>query len=196
MAAYSIRFLTLVRHGQYYENRAEQGELTDKGIAQIKLAAQALQLQQVDTIHNSTVKRAVQSSEIIGQVFPKIRRHSSDLLRECIPSLPAHIIARHGASAYNTQEAMTRCLERFHQAWDEFAQPLSIPNEETHEVLVCHGNIIRYFVARSLGVSPDVWINMLIHHAGITRIRVDFDGSPTLISHNDIGHLPPKLRTI
>ena len=196
MAAYSIRFLTLIRHGQYREDLADKGQLTDTGIAQLKLVAQALQMEQVTALYHSSIYRAHQSAEIVGQVFPHMTLQSSDLLRECIPSLPAHIMARHGASPNHTQEAMSRCTHQFEAAWDTFAAPPTIPNEEYHDVLVCHGNIIRYFVARSLGVSPDVWINMIIHHGAISRIRIDFDGSPTLISHNDIGHLPNSLRTM
>ena len=64
---------------------------------------------------------------------------------------------------------------------------------ERTELLVCHGNVIRYMVTRALGVDTAAWLEMSVGHASITRIRVEPDGSFKVISVGDVGHLPPNL---
>ena len=64
-----------------------------------------------------------------------------------------------------------------------------------HELLVCHGNLIRALVSRALGVKLATWLAMDIHHCGITRIAVQHDGSTRLVAFNDTGHLPVELIT-
>ena len=38
-------------------------------------------------------------------------------------------------------------------AWAKYMR--ATPEADTHDVLVCHGNVIRWFVSRALG--PDTW---------------------------------------
>jgi broad specificity phosphatase PhoE len=67
--------------------------------------------------------------------------------------------------------------------------------EGTHEVVVCHGNLIRYLVARVLGADPLVWGAMLTSNGGITRVFAGAAGELILLSFNETGHLPPELQT-
>jgi broad specificity phosphatase PhoE len=67
---------------------------------------------------------------------------------------------------------------------------------ERHELLVAHGNIIRYFVRRALGDPIAKWLRMNITQCGLTVIVVGpRRGRVVLMSFNDVGHLPPKMRT-
>ncbi|MFW5691045.1 MAG: histidine phosphatase family protein [Chloroflexota bacterium] len=198
MTLASIRFITMIRHGQYHTARQDDGELTLVGIEQIKLAARALRMDHFDTIYYSPMRRAEQSAQVIARSFPNVTIKADDLLRECVPSVPPRLEAifqMHRRKMPHTQDALDRCLARFEMAWERFAEPPQDEGDEVHDLLVCHGNIIRYFVARALTVATDTWINMLMHNGGITRLRVDTSGETTLISHNDMGHLPPRLRT-
>lgn len=193
-----FRNLILIRHGQYENSRGDQGELTDYGIDQMKLAARALKTTHIDAIHHSTVIRAEHSAKIIHKAFPYLKLNGTDLLRECVPSVPQRLLNLfefQKRSNPHTEERTARCIEQFELAYDYFCAPLPAHADETHELMVCHGNIIRYFVVRTLNANVDSWINMLMHNGGITRIRIDPDGHVVLISHNDIGHLPTPLRT-
>ncbi|HEX2621784.1 MAG TPA: histidine phosphatase family protein, partial [Phototrophicaceae bacterium] len=80
------------------------------------------------------------------------------------------------------------------QAYQEYFRP-GPGDEDCYELIVCHGNVIRYFVSRVLRLDEDGWSNMLINNCGISRILIDTDGQMFLVSHNDIGHLPHELRT-
>ncbi|HEX7665590.1 MAG TPA: histidine phosphatase family protein, partial [Polyangiaceae bacterium] len=64
------------------------------------------------------------------------------------------------------------------------------------ELLVCHGNLIRYLVTKAMGMKPLNWRNLAIYHASITDIRIQSNGRAILFSYNDVSHLPKKLRTM
>ena len=66
---------------------------------------------------------------------------------------------------------------------------------DRHEVIVCHGNIIRYFALRALQASPEAWVNTDVNNCGLSEILVKPDGQVMLLSHNDTGHLPAELKT-
>src|SRR6185503_6341352 len=66
---------------------------------------------------------------------------------------------------------------------------------ERRDVLVCHGNVIRYLVTKALGVDTKAWLEMSVGHASLTTIRVEADGSFKLIAIGDRGHIPPNLQT-
>jgi broad specificity phosphatase PhoE len=63
------------------------------------------------------------------------------------------------------------------------------------ELLVCHGNLIRYLVCVAMGVAITRWTRLGINHASLTRIVVREDGRAGVIGFNDIGHLPEHLVT-
>jgi broad specificity phosphatase PhoE len=79
------------------------------------------------------------------------------------------------------------------QAIQHFFKPTK--GADKHELVVCHGNIIRFFVVCAIGAPMEAWVNMDINHCGITEIRVDPGGGLRLVTHNDVGHLTPDLRT-
>ena len=53
----------LLRHGEYKQN----GDLSKLGKKQIKLIAQNLKTENIDAIYSSTIKRCVQSAEILNK---------------------------------------------------------------------------------------------------------------------------------
>ena len=66
-------------------------------------------------------------------------------------------------------------------------QPL--PRHE-YDVLVCHGNIIRYFLMRALQLPPEAWLRLCGMNCGITHVEVRPNGSISVHSFGDTGHLP------
>lgn len=63
-------------------------------------------------------------------------------------------------------------------------------------LLVCHGNIIRYLVCKSLGIDTDSWTKFDIKQCGITIVELNSkDNSIKVIGHNDVGHIPIEMQT-
>jgi serine/threonine-protein phosphatase PGAM5 len=195
------------------------GGLTPLGAEQAGLTAGRLREYPVGAIHCSSLPRAAQTAAIIAEEFPGIRVQSSRLLWECIPyvspsiaallpSLPEEDIARgqeRAAQAYeryieraptgepSTGKASTRNAPTGKASTGNVSTG-NVPTGSDHEVVVCHGNLIRYFVARVMGGELDAWVRMGTFHCGISQIEI-VDDWAVLVCHNDSGHLPADKRT-
>ncbi len=82
---------------------------------------------------------------------------------------------------------------RLAAAWDFFAKPNTVG--PTHELLVCHGNVIRWFVCRALGVDLTRWTQLEIANASITMIQIRPDGTARVQLFNDVPHVPVAQQT-
>ena len=63
------------------------------------------------------------------------------------------------------------------------------------EVIVCHGNIIRYFFCRALQIPPEAWLRMSIYNCGITYLMIKPNGYVSCRTMGDIGHLDHEHST-
>ena len=66
---------------------------------------------------------------------------------------------------------------------------------EVVDVLVCHGNVIRYFVCRALQFSPDAWLHFNVNNASITHLNLRPSGRVSIHNIGEAGHLPKKMLT-
>lgn len=197
------RLVYLVRHGQHQrlfpdepesKSTVDQairvdGGLTPLGIEQAKLTAQRLKSYPIGTIYCSSLPRAVQTAEIIAQEFPGIPLRRSRMLRECIPCVPPVF-----SESYSEvpSERIARGREQAEEAYARYFKRAR--GKDKHEIVVCHGNLMRYFVSRALGVDPETWGSMGIVNCGISLVRITPRWT-ILMCHNDSGHLPEGRRT-
>lgn len=63
-----------------------------------------------------------------------------------------------------------------------------IPRHE-YDIVVCHGNVIRYFALRALQLPPEAWLRLCTYNCSLTHIKVRPSGTVSLISLGDTGHL-------
>ncbi|MCU0512459.1 MAG: histidine phosphatase family protein [Anaerolineae bacterium] len=195
------RYLYLIRHGQYTVTPdLPYGKLTRLGVRQAELTGQHLLDVPVKAIYASSMSRALETAQIIAENFYGVPVQPQDVLRECVPTIPPrleaqlHEYARHAAD-FNLGDVVVHQMQA-DEAFDQFFQPLTNHLEgDSHELLVCHGNILRYFICRVLETPADAWANLYILHCGISVVRVDEEGLCTLMSHNATEHLPPRMRT-
>jgi len=194
------RMLFLIRHGQY-ESKPDDGELggllTDLGKQQAQMVGSLLSGLNLSAIHCSSMRRANQTAEIISQLTPTIDPAPTRLLWELIPTIPPHLADVFQAMAaqnphFNIEE-VPQNREFADQAFDIFFRPSN--NGADNFALVCHGNIIRYFVCRALGINPDKWSDMYINHCSLTSILIEPNGNIVLMSYNETGHLPKHMKT-
>jgi len=189
----NIRILHLIRHGQQDSQNSSGdklgGRLTALGRKQAELTARRLSQLPISVIHHSDLRRAVETAEIIARKLPGVPLRQSRQLRECIPNVPA---AFGGHFANVSKEELVRGHEQAKNAFMRYFKPAR--GGERHEIVVCHGNLIRYFVCCVLQASPDAWANMDIYNCGISEVKIE-PNKMMLVCHNDAGHLPDALKT-
>jgi serine/threonine-protein phosphatase PGAM5 len=193
-----VRAIYLVRHGQYesYPEKSDPlgGGLTDLGREQAQVTGVALSVLPVNAIYCSTLRRAAETAGIIAREFPSLEVQPSRELWEIVPCIPPRE-AEYFSLHFPNLTPATIARDRYvaDQAFDRIFCP-ALENDET-DIVICHGNIIRYFVCRVLNVAVETWANMETNNCGITRCVIESDGRMMLVSLNDTGHLAPVMRT-
>jgi serine/threonine-protein phosphatase PGAM5 len=206
----ALRHLYLVRHGQRETGLSPDDlgpGLTVLGWKQAHQAARRLSALKMDVIHTSSLRRTMETAQILAVEQTDVPIRPSRLLWECIPALPEAVFAwfkahpetdperlpravqpwRGMLSEFESPERLEADFEQARQAWEKYFIPAK--GKDRHEVLVGHGNLIRYFVLRALQAPPEGWLNMDIYNCSICEIVVEGDGRARLVSHNDSGHL-------
>ena len=186
------RTLYLVRHGLYDEDDPRD-EAVGRGLVPVgreqarrvgaRLAALGAPF---DTLFTSPFTRARETAAIVAESLPGLTPVVAAELAECAPPTSPQDASKTPAAAQ--AEACRAQLER---AFARFFTPS--PAGDRHEILICHGNVIRWLWCRALGVDPTAWLRMTIANCSLTVIQVRPDGTCKLFLFGDIGHLPPEL---
>ncbi len=188
-----IHYLYLVRHGMYDRQDSVDervgNALTALGHEQARLLGRRLAALpvRITSLVSSDFTRARETADDIGSILGMTAARDS-LLHECTPTT-----VRADIMGQSTPEEIALCDAQLAAAWARYAQPS--PAADARDLLVCHGNVIRWFVCRALGVNPDHWLAMEIGNASLTVISVRADGSTRLEIFSDVGHLPPDKQT-
>ena len=127
---------------------------------------------------------------IINQDFPDLELMQTRLIRECTPPT-----WREDIMGEEDPEELKKCTDNLDAAFSKYFIP-SPDEEDRNDIIVCHGNVIRYFVTKVLKVETMSWLQMTTGNCGLTVVRIKPDGSMKLVSFNDMGHIPPNLRTV
>ena len=63
--------------------------------------------------------------------------------------------------------------------------------DEKHEfeIIVCHGNVIRYFFCRALQLPPEAWLRLCTFNCSLTYLMISPNGRVSCRMMGDIGHL-------
>jgi serine/threonine-protein phosphatase PGAM5 len=185
-----VRTVYLIRHGAYVADRNADPQLgpglTPLGIAQARLIAARLNGSGVsfDSMTSSPLQRARDTAAVMHETLSKVPLTHSPLLRECTPRLPE---AAQGEVA-REQAACTRQLD---QAFAQFLAPAQ--DAKRNDILVAHGNVIRYLTMKALHVDSPAWAALSVAHASLTVIEVQSDGSARVLAVGDNGHIPSPL---
>lgn len=181
------RFIYLVRHGQYVRTeRHPHGELTELGRRQAAHLAERLADTPFDAIWSSTMSRAEETAQIIADAHvPHLEVNRSTLLREKI--FPCD---RLWEKARPQSRAPADRLDRIEARW------LKRSSQERHELIVCHGNLIRAIVTRVLGLEIEKWPTLGTNNCGLTRIVCRDDGNNRLLSYNEFSYLPDEYYSV
>lgn len=189
------RTIYLIRHGDYNQTDEQDeftgNELTSLGIAQARLLSARLKTMPVvfNSLTSSSMTRARQTAMIINEQFPELSLIQDSLIAECTPPTWREDVMEEADS----MELIT-CTENIEKSFRNYFIP-SPDESDRHDIIVCHGNVIRYFVTDVLNVNTMSWLQMSITNCSLTIIRVFPDGTMKLDTFSDYGHIPENLRT-
>lgn len=192
--ASSARNIILVRHGNYVADSVADPRLgpglSPLGVAQSHLTGARLASMPVkfDALYVSPLQRARDTAAIIAGDFPGRTFTVLDDLEECTPPT-----RRSEATKDEKPEDLAACKAQLDRLFEAHFKPAQ--GAERTEMYVCHGNVIRYLTTHALGVDTQAWLEISVHHASITRIRVEADGHFKVIAVGDSGHMPENLLT-
>lgn len=189
------RTIILVRHGFYDWDNDEDPDvgkaLLELGRQQAALVAARLDAMpvKITSLQASTMTRARQTAEIIATHFPELELQLHRDIRECTMTTRRQDIM----DSLEPGEAAA-CEAQLAGAWGRIFVPASGEKDE-FDIVVCHGNVIRWFVTRALGVDPTAWLGMSVAHCSVTTIQVRADGSFKIRGVGDSGHLDYSMTT-
>jgi len=63
------------------------------------------------------------------------------------------------------------------------------------EIIVCHANIIRYFLCRALQLPPEAWLRLCTFNCSLTYLTIRPTGTVSCRMLGDVGHLPYGMTT-
>jgi len=188
------RTLYLIRHGLYDESdprdEAVGQGLTEVGRRQAQLTGARLAALGVsfDTLWTSPLTRARETAAIIAQSLPGLAPRIAPELAECTPPT-----WRKDVAATLAAGEADSCRAQLERSFARFFVPS--PIGDRLELLICHGNVIRWLWCRALGVDTAAWLGMAIANCSLTVIQVKPDGACKLYVFGDAAHLPIELQT-
>jgi serine/threonine-protein phosphatase PGAM5 len=188
-----VRHVYLIRHGQY--DRADSidsrvgNALNALGHEQARLLGARLAAMPVKPriLVSSDYTRARETADDIGALLGMAAARDT-LLQECYPPT-----GRPERDREEDPAEMALCERKLAEAWERYFVPS--PQEDVHDILVCHGNVIRRLVLRALGCGAQNWLAMDIGNASLTVVAVRPDGTTRLVLFGDVGHLPVGKQT-
>lgn len=203
--------IVMIRHGQYVSGEKDSDRvLTELGKKQADTTGKRLnallssgQLSPISTMYFSTMQRATETCQII---LPNIKLTTgSNETRQKPFTIEACSMIREGAvhrisPLCNGWEPTDEDFEK------EGARVLAAFKNHIHRagkgedanystVLVCHGNVIRYFVMKALQLPPEAWLRLNVYNGSITILEVRGNGNVSLRTLGDTGHFPTDLIT-
>jgi serine/threonine-protein phosphatase PGAM5 len=214
------RHIILIRHGQYDETEKddvlriltplgrEQAALTGMRLAEMmKGAHDDFSPCSIKHVRVSNMTRAKETAAIIASYLPNVQYNDPD--PQLNEGRPCHHVPGVKASKRTielTDENHTRIEAAFQKYFYRAATPQLVVDtddanktEETEkhefEVIVCHANVIRYFLCRALQLPPEVWLRYCPFNCSLTYITIRATGSVSCRMMGDIGHLGYGMST-
>jgi serine/threonine-protein phosphatase PGAM5 len=173
-------------HNKKYEKQLEDGTINSKDeIPEFKFP-------KINIIQSSMI-RAIETANEIKDIFdsPKAKvdwnfAGQSELIAEgaCYPSEPP-------ISEWCEEYEYYKDSSRIEAGFREFIHRADPDQEgESHDVIVCHANVIRYYVCRALQIPPEAWLRISLQHGSITKLVCRPSGRVSIHVLGDHGFMP------
>lgn len=192
------RYLYLIRHGQFNVKGTTDKEcaLTELGRAQADTTGKRLKqtgIRFTRMVH-STMTRATETAEIIHKHLDTVPMESCELICEGapVPPDPPYRSANWNPAPRNFFVDGARIEAGFRKY---FHRALPTQQEDSHEIIVCHTNVIRYWVCRALQLPPEAWLRLSLPHCSTSIVKITPLGDVTLQALGCAGHMPMEMIT-
>jgi len=190
------RFIYLIRHGQYMDGEKDKDRvLSEKGREQARRCGEYLKMRNIKPTQyiHSTMTRATETANLINEVLQvECDVESSDLIREGCPIIPEPPLKNYPPHPW-TESKESAAIEAGFRKFVRRAKPKSTEVETS--VIVCHGNVIRYFLCRGLQLPPTAWLHMSLAHCSVSSLHCRPSGTVGTRGVGEAGFLPPDLIT-
>jgi len=189
-------YIYLVRHGEHQdaEQGVADGPLSARGRRQAEALADRLSGLPLSAVWHSPLERAAETARAVADRLPSVDPQPSALLFDCVPTgmtdeTPAVYEPFFGSVTEAEVEAGRA------QMSDAVSAFLVRKPGEVHELLITHNFVISWFVREVLQMPEWRWMTLNQAHCGLTVIAQK-NGRPwSLVTHNDLAHLPFELQT-
>jgi len=192
----AVRHILLIRHGQYNLDGSTDTErhLTEVGRQQAAFTGERLKELQIplDKMIRSTMTRAQETGKIISTRIGNVPIENCSLIEEGAPIAPQPPIGSWHPEPYQFFQDSARIEAGFRKY---FHRASAKQEHDSYTLLVCHANVIRYYVCRALQVPAEAWLRISLNHASITWISIQPSGRVILRSLGDSGHIPAEYVT-
>ncbi|MDR2294753.1 MAG: histidine phosphatase family protein [Microbacterium sp.] len=189
-------WIYMVRHGEQQdaEYGLDDGPLSARGRRQAELIAERLSGVPFDAVSHSPLVRAAETARVIADRMPAIDPQPNALLFDCVPTgMTEDTPASYESFFGSITDAETEAGHA--QMSDAVGEFLVRKPGDVHELLITHNFVIAWFVREVLGAPEWRWMTLNQANCGLT-VLAQKPGRPwTLVSHNDLSHLPFELRT-
>lgn len=180
-----VHFVHLLRHGHYAPAAGtSDGPLTALGKRQAQTVGKYLRRWPIQQIWASDARRATETALIVSGVLDVDSLTQTALLREIVPT------------RVNGQRVPLRVRSHARDAVERVASAFMKPVRATrHDLIVCHGNLIRALVCHILQTPKTVWVQLATYHCALTTIAIMPGGRRTLVRYGESGYLKDSLLT-
>ena len=190
------QYLYLVRHGEHRdaEHGVTDGPLSPRGRRQAALLAERIGGVPLTNVWYAPSTVATETAAIVRDRLPSLDPKPSALLFDCVPSGSTSEVPKAFASWFGsaTPAEIEAGRAQMADAWAEFVTP---GGHDRHDLLITHNLVIAEFVRHAFDAPEWRWLGLTQAHCGLTVLRARSGRPVTVVSHNDLAHLPVELRT-
>lgn len=169
--------LYLIRHGEAEITEEGKSVITKKGISQAKKLGKRLSKIRFDRIITSTSYRALETAK-------EIKKYHKTKLIERADLKEIYVVIIGGKpKSFERKERLKDDFIRANKLWKEM-----LNWKYKNVAVVCHGNIIRFFLSKAIGFNPKISYKLIIDHSSVSKILIK-NKEIRVLSINNITHL-------
>jgi len=188
----TTRYLFLTRHAE----AGPDGRLTEAGRRQAVLLGRRLRDVPVTAIHHGPLPRTTQTAHLIAGQLPEVPRYVEKAAGDFVPYTP-----KREELPETSGDLLLAFARQFPPADEDLAVDAErrftgpVPGSEPrYEVLVTHNFLLGWLIRAAQDAPPWRWLTLTHAHAGLTVIRYSPGRPASLLTYNDLSHLPAELR--